>query len=444
VLDDFDTVVSASVVAEDPATGRRTSLGAAPVHFFGYAPRVRVRYGVAWFQGLRLDNASLVWTLNFTSSPPLESVASRPIHLLEGAAAGIKVLVRPAGCFAEEGGGGVACRSQPVVAAIDLGGNVIESFNETVNATVSRTLPGGGESGVLGWFAQQAEEGVAAFSDFTIHETGADYLLRFAAPSASALVRNVTVSSAGTKLRILQEPIGFVPGEVALVQPWVALEDARGRVVDSDFGTPLAAVFLPPEVDYRPNPGAPIPVAGTTVVPDVAGVSRFTNLRLDAPGKCFVLSLVPPERLRGAVAPALSLPFNIARGAVHQVLVTREPAGVVPGQPFEVQPQIAMTDLGGNVILDDSETVVTAQIFQQPTTALKGAGRALPLAAGRAAFAGLSVELADDCMQLEFRAVGRITAYSRPFQVPRPRRTKWTRRVPHPVLIGHAAFLTPY
>ena len=27
---------------------------------------------------------------------------------------------------------------------------------------------------------------------------------------------------------------------------------------------------------------------------------------------------------------------------------------------------------------------------------------------------------------------------------PPPYRTKWTRRVPHPVLIGHAASLTPY
>ena len=27
---------------------------------------------------------------------------------------------------------------------------------------------------------------------------------------------------------------------------------------------------------------------------------------------------------------------------------------------------------------------------------------------------------------------------------PLPPRTKWTRRVPHPVLIGHAASLTPY
>jgi hypothetical protein len=27
---------------------------------------------------------------------------------------------------------------------------------------------------------------------------------------------------------------------------------------------------------------------------------------------------------------------------------------------------------------------------------------------------------------------------------PPPSRTEWTRRVPHPVLIGHAASLTPY
>jgi hypothetical protein len=31
-----------------------------------------------------------------------------------------------------------------------------------------------------------------------------------------------------------------------------------------------------------------------------------------------------------------------------------------------------------------------------------------------------------------------------PDEVPPPPRTKWTRRVPHPVLIGHAASLTPH
>ena len=31
-----------------------------------------------------------------------------------------------------------------------------------------------------------------------------------------------------------------------------------------------------------------------------------------------------------------------------------------------------------------------------------------------------------------------------PAALPPPPRTKWTRRVPHPVLIGHAASLAPY
>ena len=36
----------------------------------------------------------------------------------------------------------------------------------------------------------------------------------------------------------------------------------------------------------------------------------------------------------------------------------------------------------------------------------------------------------------------RVRAFPR--APPPPPRTKWTRRVPHPVLIGHAASLTPY
>ena len=68
-------------------------------------PRQQVRYGVAWFQGLRLDNAALVWTLTFTSSPPLAPVSSRAIQLTVGSLVGFNVLVRPAGCFAEILGG---------------------------------------------------------------------------------------------------------------------------------------------------------------------------------------------------------------------------------------------------------------------------------------------------------------------------------------------------
>jgi hypothetical protein len=43
-----------------------------------------------------------------------------------------------------------------------------------------------------------------------------------------------------------------------------------------------------------------------------------------------------------------------------------------------------------------------------------------------------------------FQTALRIEPLSPPPPNPPPPRTKWTRRVPHLVLIGHAASLTPY
>ena len=43
-----------------------------------------------------------------------------------------------------------------------------------------------------------------------------------------------------------------------------------------------------------------------------------------------------------------------------------------------------------------------------------------------------------------YEAAARARPVPPPPPPPPPPRTKWTRRVPHPVLIGHAASLTPY
>ena len=55
---------------------------------------------------------------------------------------------------------------------------------------------------------------------------------------------------------------------------------------------------------------------------------------------------------------------------------------------------------------------------------------------------------AEPALRAGLALVDLAAAYAIMSEAPRPAtptpRTKWTRRVPHPVLIGHAASLTPY
>ena len=67
-------------------------------------------------------------------------------------------------------------------------------------------------------------------------------------------------------------------------------------------------------------------------------------------------------------------------------------------------------------------------------TPARRARRAAPRRAGADALRGV-----DGSCRGMFRLVAGLDK-----EPPPPPRTKWTRRVPHPVLIGHAASLTPY
>ena len=57
---------------------------------------------------------------------------------------------------------------------------------------------------------------------------------------------------------------------------------------------------------------------------------------------------------------------------------------------------------------------------------------------------GWSTNMASKLSNVEIDENGVTISKASPPPPPPPPRTKWTRRVPHPVLIGHAASLTPY
>ena len=62
----------------------------------------------------------------------------------------------------------------------------------------------------------------------------------------------------------------------------------------------------------------------------------------------------------------------------------------------------------------------------------------------RALVAGESTAVSVQLRDARGNPVAELQDPARWVPPPPPPRTKWTRRVPHPVLIGHAASLTPY
>jgi hypothetical protein len=94
---------------------------------------------------------------------------------------------------------------------------------------------------------------------------------------------------------------------------------------------------------------------------------------------------------------------------------------------FECRAQvIEFVDAGGNRVHGQARAVSAALGAVPPPGAATLTGAGAAPRGDLAAFTNLAIDHA---------GAG---------QLPPPPRTNWTRRVPHPVLIGHAASLTPY
>ena len=122
------------------------------------------------------------------------------------------------------------------------------------------------------------------------------------------------------------------------------------NVVDLDTTWFMAATVLDDE-----RPDSPQLALGTTIVTAANGTASFTNLRIDVTAQCYQLRFALGTLNNGifTLAPALSvksLPFAVSIGNPRQILIVREPMGVVVGQIMVVQPMVSITDASGNVI----------------------------------------------------------------------------------------------
>ena len=415
VVTDSSSVVTAALLGQDgvaAAAGAITGLKWFPDR----SPRADVARGVAWFDGLWIDAAGGGYRLRFLSSLPAVTFAeSNAFAVVTGPPLQLTMAVEPSGCSAgAPGSGGVAvCVAYPSLAVQDRGGN---PAMDAVGVIISAALVNATTSAsVVPQIAVAASAiGIAAWTELQVGESppGAGYALIFASAGLNPIrSRAFPIAATASALFLASGAEDFDPGAPAARQPAIAIVDAGGVLVEA-AGSAVevaASLLVGSGSSARPAPSAWL--AGTTVIAAMKGTATFTNLRIDTPGACYTLRFRLTAAYGSALGPITTAPFAVLVGASVAISVVTQPYGAVPGQPFQVQPAVALLDAGGNLASAETATLVTASILGQPPDALQG-WKVLEATGGLTQFVGLRADGATGCMRLIFSCVGRTPALS--------------------------------
>jgi hypothetical protein len=175
------------------------------------------------------------------------------------------------------------------------------------------------------------------------YSSGTSMSLSFVVDDPSA--RPVPVAAAATHLVFLTSPGNSAVGTAFATQPVVAVEDANGNIVTSDF----SAVTL----NITTNTG----FAGATLSNNCAGIEfegvvTFSGCSINLAGSQYTLTATD-----GSLTSATSGAFNITGVATRLVFTTQPVGGVEEGTAFATEPVVSVEDSGGNVVTTDNGSV---------------------------------------------------------------------------------------
>ncbi len=241
--------------------------------------------GVTTFSGCQLDQLGSNYQL--TASDSTRSIDSNAFAVTAGPATQISFTTSPSGAT-----GGTAFTTQPVVTALDAGGNVATSYAGTVTLTV------GSGTGTLSGCSASLRSGVTTFSGCKLDRAGS-YRLHASDGTFSDDSSSFTVTfGSAAQLLFTTQPVGARAGNVFATQPAITAYDAGGNVV-TNYSTTIT-------LSIKSGTGATgASLSGCTQVHS-SGVTTFSGCKIDKSGSGYVLH---------AAASALTVdsnPFNIS------------------------------------------------------------------------------------------------------------------------------------
>jgi hypothetical protein len=294
---------------------------------------------------------------------------------------------------------------QPVIEARSAAGVLDPNFTGMVTAGITPTTGTPGAN-LFGTLSVMAVAGVATFTNLSIDLAGTGYTLAF---SSGALTTAASAafdiqSSAATLLGVDVQPGNSTGGLALGSQPVIEARNV-GALVDTNFvGNVQVAITV-----GSGTAGATL--SGTTTVAAVAGVATFTDLAIDLAGTGYTLTFTS-----GALTLAVSNPFDIAVGPAAALRLMTQPGAANAGAVIPQQPVVAVEDAGGNLLLTDNATQVSAMIASGTGGAVLSGTSTLTVTAGVATFTDLAINLAGT-YTLEFTSTGLTPVTSTPFVI---------------------------
>jgi hypothetical protein len=355
--------------------------------------------GVTSFAGCKINTSGNGYKLD--ASDGTLTATSTAFNVSVGPASKLLFTTQPDGSPT----GGVAFPQQPVVTALDAGGNTVTNYSGTVALSITSGTPTSGGPGTLSGCSGTLSNGVTSFAGCKINTSGNGYKLDASdgTLTATSTAFNVSVGPA-SKLLFTTQPDGSPTGGVAFPQqPVVTAQDAGGNTVTNYSGTVALSI--------KSGTGATGATLSGCTGTRTSGVITFTGCQIDKAANNYQLNA------NDGTLTTTSTAFNVAVGPATKLLFTTQPDGSpTAGQPFPTQPVVTVEDAGGNTV-SSYTTAITLSI--QSGTGTLGAtlnGCTPSLVSGVDSFSGCSINDPGTGYQLSANS-GSLSATSSAFGV---------------------------
>ena len=328
--------------------------------------------GSATFSNCKVDRPG-DYTLTATDGL-LTSSVSDSFTITVGPASRLVYTTQPSATATSE----VDLATQPKLVLQDAGGNIVTEDSAT-EVTLALTTP----NGALLSCDDNTVTASAAIVEFTgcQIDKAATYTLRATAGVIFATSSSVVVSAGpATRLAFTTQPSNSTGGVVLTTQPVVKVLDSYGNTVPA----PVSSVTLA----LTPANGAALTCAANPRNTS-SGVATFSSCKVDRPGDYTLTATT------GSLTSAVSDSFTITVGPASKLVYTTQPSATATSEvDLAMQPELVLQDAGGNIVTEDSATVVTLALSTPNGAVLSCDSTTVTASSGVVEFTGCQIDKA--------------------------------------------------